>query len=82
MPRLQEQVVNRCRCTAGRDRSTWVVLQRRCNHSAFNGYRWTPSDYSDVQCVAEQGGCGARWRTKAAYVDQLPDSHPYDYEAP
>lgn len=49
----------------------WVVLQRRCNHSAFNGYRRTPSAYSDIACEAD--GCIARWRTKAAYVDDLPD---------
>ena len=48
----------------------WVVTQRRCNHSAFNGYRMTPSDYSTVWCLS----CGAIGRTKAAYVDQLPNA--------
>jgi hypothetical protein len=50
-------------------RASWVVLQRECNHSAFNGYRYTPSAWSDVQCTA----CGRRWRTRAAYVRTLPD---------
>jgi hypothetical protein len=50
----------------------WVVLQRKCNHSAFNGYHWTPSDYSSVRCG--HPGCGRVWRTKAAYVDSLPDA--------
>jgi uncharacterized Zn finger protein len=46
------------------------VLQRRCNYSAFNGYKRTPSDYSTVRCRK----CGAVWRTKAAYVDSAPDA--------
>lgn len=46
-----------------------VVVHRKCNYSAFNGYRYTPSDYSLVRCA----GCGATWRTKAAYVDDAPD---------
>ena len=46
-----------------------AVLTRMGNYSAFNGYRWTPSDYSQVACT----DCGATWRTKAAYVDTLPD---------
>jgi hypothetical protein len=45
----------------------WFVLQRQCNHSAFNGYRWTRSAYSSLRCAV----CGAIWRTKADYVDQL-----------
>jgi hypothetical protein len=47
----------------------WVVLHRRCNYSAFNGYHYTPSDYSSVWCWA----CGAVGRTKAEYVDYLRD---------
>lgn len=37
------------------------------NYSAFNGYRFAPSDYSAVVCVA----CGTPWRTNAAYVEDL-----------
>lgn len=51
----------------------WRVLAYRCNHSAFNGYRRTPSQYSAVTCLA----CQASWRTKAGYVDSLKD---YDRE--
>lgn len=47
----------------------WVVIKRRGSHSAFNGYRWKASDYSEVFCVV----CRALGRTKAAYVSQLPD---------
>jgi hypothetical protein len=54
-----------CRC----DRKYWAVIHRRCNYSAFNGYYWTPSDYSALRC----GNCGHVWRTKANYVDSLPD---------
>lgn len=46
-----------------------IVIDRKCNYSAFNGYRCTPSLYSKVQCTK----CLAIWRTKAAYVDQAPD---------
>ena len=45
----------------------WTVLALRSNHSAFNGYRLAESDYSEVRCAT----CGARWRTKAAYVADL-----------
>lgn len=48
----------------------WHVTQRRGNRSAFNGYHWTPSDYSRVRCPID----GLTWRTKAAYVDGLPDA--------
>ncbi|NIT79608.1 MAG: hypothetical protein GWN58_33160 [Anaerolineae bacterium] len=48
----------------------WRVTQRYCNHSAFNGYHWTPSDYSEVRCME----CRMSWRTKAKYVDLLPDA--------
>ena len=47
----------------------WGVLQRCCNHSAFNGYHWTPSVYSEVWCLT----CHANGRTKAAYVELLSD---------
>lgn len=54
-----------CKC----DPKRWAVIQRKCNHSAFNGYHRTPSDYSTVVCL----DCGRPWRTKAKYVDKLPD---------
>jgi hypothetical protein len=58
-----------CECKGIDRRRSWVVMHRNCNYSAFSGYRWTPSDYSEVKCLV----CGRRWRTKAAYVRQLPD---------
>lgn len=51
-------------------RDDWVVLQRNGNASAFNGYRWQWSAYSAVQCRK----CFRWWRTKAAYVADLPDT--------
>lgn len=54
-------------CNHAKD--NWVVLQRKCNYSAFNGYHYTPSAYSTVKC----NFCGAVWRTKAAYVGDLLD---------
>lgn len=50
----------------------WRVLDRHCNHSAFNGGRYTPSEYSACKCLK----CGAVWRTKADYVALLPDATP------
>lgn len=50
-------------------RPSWYVTVRNANYSAFNGGRRTPSEYSEVRCPL----CSARWRTKAAYVDELPD---------
>ena len=51
-------------------RASWVVVHRLCNFSAFNGYHYTPSDYSGVRCTR----CRRYWRTKAAYVATLPDA--------
>lgn len=45
----------------------WEVMTYRGNHSAFNGYKFTSSDYSAVVCNA----CNYSWRTKADYVDRL-----------
>ena len=69
-----------CKCGEGRKPipgRRWVVLQRNGNYSAFNGYHWTPSDYSAVQCHV----CGAIWRTKADFVLSLPDG-PNLYSLP
>ena len=52
-----------------RDRShERVVICLQHNHSAFNSYRWTASDYSMVACR----NCGLYWRTRADYVNDLP----------
>lgn len=65
----RQREINR---TCSRDhRDHWVVTMRNGNASAFNGYRWTPSAYSEVRCTAP--GCEhGPWRTKAAYVRDLP----------
>jgi len=47
----------------------WVVTARECNYSAFNGYHWTPSAYSEVWCL----DCRRHWRTRARYVIGLED---------
>lgn len=63
----------KCACAESRKpvgKRMWVVTQRRCNHSAFNGYQRTLSVYSEVRCLC----CGVFWRTKAAYVDKLRDA--------
>jgi hypothetical protein len=48
----------------------FVVLDRMCNYSAFNGYAWTPSDYSSVKCLT----CGCYTRTKASWVARCRDA--------
>ncbi len=64
-----------CRCDE-RDKPLaerqWGVIDRNCNHSAFSGYHYTPSDYSAVVCL----DCCAWWRTKAGYVAHLKDAVP------
>lgn len=55
----------------------WRVIQRRCNHSAFNGYHYTPSEWSSVTCIA----CGRAWRTKAGYAYNLPDYDEAEWKA-
>jgi hypothetical protein len=57
-------------CTDKDHQGTWAVIVRNGNYSAFNGYRFTPSDYSLVKCRS----CGAHWRTRAGYVATLPDA--------
>lgn len=65
-----------CRCKGSlADRlKNWVVVDYKCNHSAFSGYHRTPSDYSALKCNA----CGARWRTKAGYVYRVKYQKPAD----
>lgn len=60
-----------CTCpgTAEEKRKHWRVEVRNANHSAFSGYRRTPSRYSRIRCLQ----CGHVWRTKAKYVAELPD---------
>ena len=58
-----------CKAPMAERRANWAVRDRMCNYSAFSGYRRTASDYSLVVCTA----CDGMWRTKAKYVDVLPD---------
>lgn len=61
-------------CKDNDHRPYWVVVQRNYNQSAFSGYKKTHSEYSLVRC--QVGGCRSAWRTKAAYVSDLPDAPP------
>jgi hypothetical protein len=56
---------------AREDKAWWWVSMREGNRSAFSGYHWTPSAYSEVRCA--RPSCGRKWRTTAAYVAGLPD---------
>jgi hypothetical protein len=42
----------------------WECWAHKCNHSAFNGYHRTSSDWSQVYCPA----CRALWRTKSNWA--------------
>lgn len=69
---------NVCRCAESLkplNERKWGVSDWFCNHSAFNGYQWTASDYSKVHCLT----CERTWRTKAKYVESLRRLalHPY-----
>ena len=55
----------------------WIVLDRECNYSAFNGRHWTPSRYSLVKCLV----CGWHWRTRADYVATLRNATPQERSA-
>lgn len=59
-----------CRVVVEGKKPPVIVLDRCGNSSAFNGYRWQPSDYSAVLCV----WCGRVWRTKAKYIAEAPDA--------
>jgi hypothetical protein len=63
------------KCTCGRkrgDHTDLVVKMRRYNCSAFNGYHYTPSQYSMISCT--RPSCYGTWRSKEKYVDSLPDA--------
>jgi hypothetical protein len=62
-----------CQC----DKKFFRVRVRRGNYSAFNGYKFTSSDYSALHCLR----CGDEWRTKAEYVRKTPDLREAEYEA-
>lgn len=67
-----------CKCPERKkpiEKRAWRVVQRQCNHSAFNGYHYTPSDWSHVVCLK----CQATGRTKAGYVAQLRDITDEEY---
>lgn len=61
-----------CQCEGPNKRDNWKILNYKCNFSAFNGYNYTPSDYSQIICSV----CGHIWRTKAQYVENLPFYNP------
>jgi len=62
---MQAGTHGHCAC----DCKHWRVHDRHANHSAFNGYHRTVSDYSALHCL----NCGHCWRTKAKYVEQVLD---------
>ncbi|MCK5012202.1 MAG: hypothetical protein KAS66_00120 [Candidatus Omnitrophica bacterium] len=49
------------------DQRKWFVTMYKHNKSAFSGYKYTPSEHSQIHCTE----CGTFWRTKAKYVDKL-----------
>jgi hypothetical protein len=45
----------------------WSIRQYMSHHSAFSGYKYTPSAYSELVC----NNCSVTGRTKANYVGEL-----------
>lgn len=70
-PHGSERGLGGTTCRVRGHRKSWYVTVRRANYSAFNGGRRTPSTYSEVRC----SDCPTVWRTKAKYVDVLPDGN-------
>lgn len=56
----------------------WRIIQYKCNHSAFSGGHYTPSDYSCFRCIA----CDRVWRSKSDYVYAVQAQHPYGKHDP
>jgi hypothetical protein len=58
-----------CKCEI-KDKKNWYVLTYHGNYSHFESPKgaFHYSRYSDVCCSK----CGHTWRTKAKYVDELP----------
>ena len=60
-----------CKGTRREKRVNWVVRHRHCNYSYFESPKGGRhySDYSLVACKK----CNGMFRTKAKYVEDLPD---------
>jgi hypothetical protein len=61
------------KCTCGRkrgDHSDLVVTERKCGYD-LRANRYGMTESSRVHCT--RPGCYGSWRTKAKYVDSLPD---------
>jgi hypothetical protein len=59
-------------CRDRAHRPQWFVRVRQANYSTFNGGKRTASAYSEVVCLE----CPCSWRTKGAYVAELPGPRP------
>lgn len=61
-----------CTCKHSADDRTkfLVVIQRMCNHSAFNGGHRTHSAWSSIYCTK----CQKLWRSKGFFVNTLRDA--------
>jgi hypothetical protein len=71
---IQQEAHERQQACAREHRASWWVAVREANYSAFNGYHFTRSAYSECRCAHPD--CGRRWRTNAGYVRDLPDEPP------
>lgn len=49
----------------------WRIIQFKCNHSAFNGWKKTYSEYSSFRCMV----CTNIWRSKSDYVFKVKALH-------
>lgn len=61
---MSKGVTCKCKGTLEERMQNWVIIQYKCNHSAFSGYKHTSSDYSCFRCRK----CQHVWRSKSDYV--------------
>jgi hypothetical protein len=65
-----------CECVSriGREAASadWFVVHKRTNHSAFNGYRPTPSLYSEIACCicGRHSSGGASWIARRRWLGE------------
>lgn len=64
---MSKEAVCMCQGTLKEKMKYWKIHTYKGNNSAFNGYKFTPSDYSSISCER----CKMYWRTKADYVISL-----------
>lgn len=66
---IKRNYERRCQCVGSTKevRKNWFIIKFRMAKSAFGRNVWVFSESSEICCA----NCGAFWRTKAKYVNEL-----------